>query len=99
MDTLLDFLRVHGIKTAVATATDEERASRYLKRSHYVTDYIVGATMRQWKPKPDIYLYAGTRKLMAWACIPPQWDSGGTQCRTEDGSTHPISPYRMRNLK
>ena len=31
VDTLLDFLRVHGIKTAVATATDEERASRYLK--------------------------------------------------------------------
>lgn len=58
---LLDFLREHGIKTAVATATDEERAGRYLKEIGLFCqfDEIVCATMvENGKPKPDIYLYA-----------------------------------------
>ena len=61
VDTLLDFLRAHGIKTAVATATDEERAARYLKEIGIYDkfDHIVCATMvPNGKPKPDIYLYA-----------------------------------------
>ena len=61
VDTLLNFLRAHGIKTAVATATDEERASRYLKEIGIYDkfDRIVCAIMvPNGKPKPDIYLYA-----------------------------------------
>lgn len=60
-EELLSFLREHGIKTAVATATDEERAGRYLKEIgiFYQFDEIVCATMvENGKPKPDIYLYA-----------------------------------------
>lgn len=58
---ILDFLKKHGIKTAIATATDLERTTRYLKKTglegHF--DKIISATMvAQGKPAPDIYLYA-----------------------------------------
>lgn len=58
---LLLWLREHGIKTAVATATDLERASRYLKAIGIfdLFDQVVCATMvENGKPCPDVYLYA-----------------------------------------
>lgn len=61
VDELLDWLRVQGYKTAVATATDYERASQYLKEIGIFEkfDRIVCATMvENGKPYPDVYLYA-----------------------------------------
>lgn len=61
VDALLDFLRAQGIKTAVATATDEERASRYLKEIGIYDKFdriVCAAMVPNGKPKPDIYLYA-----------------------------------------
>ena len=58
---LLTFLRERGIITAIATATDMERATRYLKKIGLETyfDRIISATMvKEGKPSPDIYIYA-----------------------------------------
>ena len=93
MDTLLDFLRVHGIKTAVATATDEERASRYLKEIGIYDkfDHIVCATMvPNGKPKPDIYLYACEKiKEKPCDCMgvedSPNGIRAALECRIKDG--------------
>lgn len=61
VDELLDYLKSHGIKTAVATATDEERAVRYLNQIGVADrfDRIVCTNMvKVGKPEPDVYLYA-----------------------------------------
>lgn len=61
VDELLDYLRAHGIKTAVATATDPVRTKEYLTKIGIYDkfDHIICATMvENGKPKPDIYLYA-----------------------------------------
>ena len=61
VDELLDYLHEHGIKTAVATATDPVRAKDYLTQIGVYDkfDEIVCATMvENGKPEPDIYLYA-----------------------------------------
>lgn len=60
-EEVLDYLRAHGIQTAVATATDPVRAGEYLTKVGLFGkfDKIVCATMvENGKPKPDIYLYA-----------------------------------------
>lgn len=61
VDEVLDYLRVHGIRAAVATATDPVRAKEYLTRIGIYDkfDRIICATMvENGKPRPDIYLYA-----------------------------------------
>lgn len=61
VDEVLDYLRAHGIVTAVATATDPVRAKDYLTKIGIYDkfDKIICATMvENGKPKPDIYLYA-----------------------------------------
>lgn len=58
---LLAYLRQRGLKTAVATATDLERTSRYLKQVGLLGffDRICCTTMvANGKPMPDVYLYA-----------------------------------------
>lgn len=58
---LLKWLKEKGIRTAVATATDEERATRYLTEIGILPylDRVVCATMvENGKPMPDVYLYA-----------------------------------------
>lgn len=58
---LLEYLKQSGISSAVATATDYERAKAYLTRVGIFDsfDKIVCATMvESGKPAPDIYLYA-----------------------------------------
>lgn len=60
-EELLAYLRAHGIRRAVVTATDEERARRYLTRAELISyfDEIVCATMvPHGKPAPDVYLHA-----------------------------------------
>lgn len=58
---LLQWLKANGYQTAVATATDEERAIRYLTQVDLLPyfDRIICATMvKHGKPAPDVYLYA-----------------------------------------
>lgn len=58
---LLSYLRKNEIITAIATATDMERATRYLKKIGLFDrfDKIISATMvKEGKPSPDIYSYA-----------------------------------------
>lgn len=58
---LLQWLKEHSIRTAIATATDMERTNRYLKMLgiHEYFDKLISATMvAEGKPSPDIYLYA-----------------------------------------
>lgn len=64
VDELLDYLHEKGIKTAVATATDEVRAKAYLSEIgiYEKFDQVICATMvANGKPAPDIYLYACER--------------------------------------
>ncbi len=58
---LLQWLKDHNIRAAIATATDMERTNRYLKMLgiHQYFDKLISATMvKEGKPSPDIYLYA-----------------------------------------
>lgn len=61
VDEVLKKLKELGIKTAVATATDEVRAERYLREIGVweLFDHVICATMvENGKPMPDVYLYA-----------------------------------------
>lgn len=58
---LLTFLRGQGIVTALATATDRQRAGRYLKQIglyDYLDKIICADMVEHGKPAPDIYRYA-----------------------------------------
>ncbi|WP_035772644.1 HAD family hydrolase [Butyrivibrio sp. VCD2006] len=58
---ILEWLKERNIIIATATATDEERATRYLEKVGLLSyfDKICCATMvKEGKPKPDVYLYA-----------------------------------------
>lgn len=60
-EALLACLRERGVITAVVTATDMERARRYLEQTGLAPcfDRVVSAVeVREGKPSPDIYLYA-----------------------------------------
>jgi len=61
VDFILKELRARGIKTAVATATDESRAKLYLTEIgiYDKIDHLICANMvENGKPMPDIYQYA-----------------------------------------
>ena len=61
VDETLDALKEMGLKVAVATATDRDRAGRYLRQIGIYNkfDQIICADMvENGKPQPDIYLYA-----------------------------------------
>ena len=58
---LVQRLKVDGITTAVATATDPERTAKYLRLTGLegYFDRLISATqVKEGKPSPDIYLYA-----------------------------------------
>lgn len=58
---LLDYLKSHNIKLAVATATQRERTLLYLskiKLFNYFDAVICGDMVENGKPEPDIYLTA-----------------------------------------
>ena len=58
---ILDFLKERGVVTAIATATDLERTTRYLAQVGLedAFDAIISAVMvERGKPAPDIYQYA-----------------------------------------
>lgn len=64
IDELLDRLQGTGIKTAVATATDKERADKYLKLIGLYDRFgeiCCGPMVENGKPAPDLYLYAAEK--------------------------------------
>ncbi len=61
VDAILDYLERKGCKRAVATATDMDRAARYLREIGILErfDQVVCAPLvPHGKPMPDVYLYA-----------------------------------------
>lgn len=70
---LLVFLKEHGYKTSVATATDLERTQKYLKSVDLLQyfDKIVCASMvERGKPEPDIYIRAAKElEILPENCI------------------------------
>lgn len=61
VDEILDYLKIHRIQTAVATATDQARAKDYLTGIgiYGKFDRIISTAMvENGKPDPDVYLYA-----------------------------------------
>lgn len=64
MTELLESLRARGIRMVVATATQPDRARKYLDMvgaSHYFDDIICANMVPRGKPAPDIYLLAAER--------------------------------------
>ncbi len=60
-EDILKFLKDKGVIISTATATDEERTTRYLAKVGLLDyfDKICCATqVKEGKPKPDLYLYA-----------------------------------------
>lgn len=58
---LLEYLNTTGVTAAVVTATDLERANRYLERLGLLKyfDRVISATqVKEGKPSPDIYEFA-----------------------------------------
>ena len=58
---LLLWLKEHNFRTAIATATDLHRTTKYLEQLGIIEyfDEIISATMvKEGKPSPDVYLYA-----------------------------------------
>ena len=84
---LLEFLKTKNVKRAIATATDEERARKYLKQIGLEPyfDKIICATMVEYgKPSPDIYEYACRQlKLLPEECM-----------AVEDSPNGVLSAYR-----
>lgn len=70
---LLEYLNGAGVTAAVVTATDLERANRYLERLGLLKyfDRVISATqVEQGKPAPDIYEFACKElELRPEACI------------------------------
>ena len=61
LDKLLEYLKNNGYKIAVATATDKERAYKYLTDVnvwHYFDKFVCNAMVENGKPEPDIYIKA-----------------------------------------
>lgn len=61
VDEFLDYLHANGYKTAVATATDPERAKQYLSSIGIYEKFdriVCATTVAHGKPMPDVYLYA-----------------------------------------
>ncbi len=61
VEDILKWLKKKGILISTATATDEERTTRYLKKVglfEYFDKICCATQVKEGKPKPDLYLYA-----------------------------------------
>lgn len=89
VDEILDYLRGHEIKTAVATATDPVRTKDYLSQIgvYEKFDQIICASMvENGKPQPDIYIYACQQlKEMQKDCIAIEDSPNGVLSATAAG--------------
>lgn len=84
---LLDYLKLHRYRIAVATATDEQRTTHYLtslNRLQYFDKIICAPMVANGKPAPDIYLEAAR-----------QIETDPNQCMAlEDSPNGILSAYR-----
>ena len=58
---LLTNLKEHGLRAAIATATDLPRTEKYLEMlglREYFTEIVCATMVKEGKPSPDIYQYA-----------------------------------------
>ena len=73
LDELLDYLREKKYKLAVATATDIDRTTAYLKaigKLDFFQGIVCGGMVKNGKPEPDIYLRASeTLELSPCQCM------------------------------
>ena len=61
---LLQYLKEHGIRTAIATSSPIERTVRYLSSvglDKSFDELVSGYMVEMGKPEPDIYLYAAEK--------------------------------------
>lgn len=86
---LLAWLKDHGIRSAIATATDLQRTEKYLGglgiRNYF--DQVISATMvKEGKPSPDIYLHA-CRQLgrRPWDCMAVEDSPNGVRSAAAAG--------------
>lgn len=64
LSELMDYLKKHSYKIAVATATDYDRAVPYLQKAgiyESIDALCCGPSVEHGKPEPDIYLYASQK--------------------------------------
>ena len=64
LEELMVYLKDNGYKTAIATATDFDRAVSYLEKAKVYGQFDVlccGPQVEHGKPEPDIYLYAAQK--------------------------------------
>ena len=64
LSELMAYLKKHGYKTAIATATDFDRAVDYLEKAGVYGSFdqlCCGPMVEHGKPEPDIYLYAAEK--------------------------------------
>ena len=70
---LLSWLKSHGIRSAIATATDLQRTEKYLGGlgiRHCFDQVISAAMVKEGKPSPDVYLYACEQlDRRPWDCL------------------------------
>lgn len=89
VDEVLDYLRGHGILTAVVTATEPEIAEGYLKSlgMYDKFDRIISTAMvENGKPAPDVYLYACEQlKKKPQACLAVEDSPNGVRAAVYAG--------------
>ncbi len=97
---LLDYLGENGYKRAVATATDFERASRYLKAVglYGSFDKIISAhSVKNGKPQPDVYLYAAQQLgFLPEECVAAEDSPNGVRSASAAGCRTVMIPDLTR---
>lgn len=64
LNELMTYLKKHGYKTAIATATDFDRAVEYLEKAGVYGSFdqlCCGPMVEHGKPEPDIYLFTAQK--------------------------------------
>lgn len=89
VDELLEFLKQNDIRRILVTATDIERAKKYLKETKLIEEFdeIISASMvEDGKPDPDVYLYALERAgLQKDECIALEDSPNGVMAASKAG--------------
>lgn len=95
-DYILKYLKENGYTIALATATPEERAKKYLKRVgllDYFDEIISAHMVKRGKPAPDIYLYAAEKTgLKPENCMAVEDSPNGARSAVSAGCVTVIVP-------
>lgn len=95
-EEILKYLKRHGYKTAVATATPPERTQKYLKRAglyDYFDELISASMVKNGKPAPDIYKFASKRLgFNENECIAVEDSPNGVESASSAGCVTVMAP-------